>query len=91
MTDRRVNDSDSRVLGITSHMSNENLSEETHGTVRAWLEQDVRDFLKQPTIDRLRSVVQYALVYQDSFLLGPKRKGYQAPRRAPVRSQRDDG
>lgn len=46
--------------------------------IKRRVQNDFNDFLARPTNSYLRALVDELLTYQTSFLLGPKRKGWQA-------------
>jgi hypothetical protein len=65
---------DPRLTGIQPYLSHEAVCAETHACVKAMLETDYREFLKRPTQAHLACVVGLLLTYQESVLLGTRRK-----------------
>lgn len=65
---------DVRLLSIEAYHSPGMLTGNTHTDIKSMLNNDYKDFLNAPTLSNLHCVVSQLLSYQDSFLMGVRRK-----------------
>lgn len=84
---------DPRILGCAAALREAELADISHTAMRRRLRDVVAEFRQRPTTPNLRALVEMAISYQDSFLLGPNRVGAKPdePDRDPSTSRQSPG